>query len=116
MCSTVVEIVNGQVLSKTGGESEDRWNAWTPSPYTINVSENYSKLSLYSGPDQAELSCLAHTPLHPVNECLSLTSLLSQGISTEGSHVSLIAAVRHVSIYIYCSQACEYLHILQSGM
>ena len=93
----IVEIVNGQVLSKTGGESENRWSAWTPSPYVINVSENYSKLSLYSGPEQAEIACLAHVPLRPVDECISLSALLSQTASMDGTHVSLLAAVRHVS-------------------
>lgn len=93
----LVEIVNGQILSKPGGESEDRWNAWTPSPYAINVGENYSKLSLYSGPDQAELSNLAHVPLRPIEECHTLSTILSQGV--DGSHVSLLAAVRHVRIY-----------------
>ena len=93
----LVEIINGQILSKVGGELEDKWNAWTPSPYVINISENYSKLSLYEGPNQAELLCLAHVPLHPLSNCISLSAILSQEDNISGSHVSFLAAVRHVS-------------------
>ncbi len=91
-----MEIINGQILSKANGELEDKWNAWTPSPYVINISENYSKLSLYRGPNQAEISCLGHVPLRPVNECVGLSAILLQE-EMDGSHVSLLASVRHVS-------------------
>ena len=93
-------------MSKAGGELEEKWNAWTPSPYAINISENYSKLSIYDGPKQAEISCLAHVPLRPVGDCLTLSSILSQDDSIEGSHISLLAAVRHVSsiiLFSYCN-------------
>jgi len=93
----LVEIINGQILSKVGGELEDKWNAWTPSPYVMNISENYSKLTLYEGPNQAELLCLAHVPLRPLTSCIPLSAISSQEGSIDGSHVSFLAAVRHVS-------------------
>lgn len=101
MYVSAVEIVNGQILSKMGGEAEEKWNAWTPSPYQLNVSETYSMLSLYSGPSHAELSSLAHAPLRPVRDCQSLSSIMANGgmgQSLDGTHVSLLAAVRSVSL------------------
>ena len=93
-----VQIVNGQILSKAGGESEERWNAWTPSPYQINVSETYSSLSLYSsGPGYTKLSSLAHAPLRPVSDCHTLSSIIANGQKIDGTHVNILAAIRHVS-------------------
>lgn len=92
-----VEIVNGQILSKTGSDAEEKWNAWTPSPYQVNVSETYSTLSLYSGPNHDELSSLAHAPLRPVKDCHALSAIMASGQAMDGSHVSILAAVRHVS-------------------
>ena len=95
---SLVEIVNGQILSKTGSDAEERWNSWTPSPYQVNVSETYSMLSLYSGPNSAELSSLVHTPLRPVRDCHALSSVITSGQSMDGTHISILAAVRHVRV------------------
>jgi hypothetical protein len=92
-----VEIVNGQILSKTGSDAEEKWNAWTPSPYQINVSETYSTLSLYAGPNHNELSSLVHAPLRPVKDCHPLSAIMASGQAMDGTHVSILAAVRHVS-------------------
>ena len=76
---------------------EEKWNAWTPTPYQLNVSETYSTISLYSGPDHSELSSLAHTPLRLARDCHTLSSIVANRESVEGTHVSLMAAIRHVS-------------------
>lgn len=94
---SAVEIVNGQILSKSGGEAEEKWNAWTPTPYLVNVSETYSTVSLYSGPSYSELSSLAHAPLRPVRDCHTLSFVIANRQSVEGTHVSVMAAIRHVS-------------------
>ena len=95
----VVNIVNGQVLSKPGGEGDEKWNPWTPSPYQINLSETHSTLTLYSGgSDHAELTSLAHAPLRPARDCHALSAIMASGQGMDGMHVSIIAAVRHVSV------------------
>ena len=93
-----VEIVNGQVSSKPP-EGDEKWSPWTPSPYQINLSETHSTLTPYSGgSDHAELTALAHTPLRPARDCHTLSAIMAAaGQSLDGTHVSIIAAVRHVS-------------------
>lgn len=107
VCS-LVEIVNGQILNKTGSDAEEKWSSWTPSPYQMNVSETYSMLSLYSGPNCAELSSLVHTPLRPVRDCHALSSVVASGQSMDGTHISILAAVRHVRLYIE-SEICLFI-------
>ncbi len=95
----VVEIVNSQVSSKPLGEGDEKWSPWTPTPYQINLSETHSTLTLYSGgDDHAELASLAHAPLRPAKDCHALSAIVASGQSMDGMHVSIIAAVRHVSL------------------
>ena len=66
------------------------------SQYQINVSENYSSLSLYDGLDYTEFSALAHIPLRPPNDYYTLSEVLNNGQSLDGSAVNILAIVRHV--------------------
>ena len=60
------------------------------------MSENYSHLSLYDGLDYTEFSALAHIPLRLPNDYYTLSEVLSNGQSLDGSAVNILAIVRHV--------------------
>ena len=63
----------------------------------MNVSETYSTVTLYNGWDYADFTALAHVPLRPPNDYCTLSDVVHNGHSLEGSYVNLLAAVREVS-------------------
>ncbi len=69
----------------------------TYSQYQVNISETYSNLSLYSGWDYTEFTALAHVPLRPPSDYHTLSDILSNGPSMDGSHINILAIVKHVS-------------------
>lgn len=92
----VVELFNCQISSKPGGETEEKWRPWTPSPYQLAVSESHSSLNIYNGMDYSEFSSLAHVPLRSSNDYYTLTDILSNGMTIDGSHVNILAVIRSV--------------------
>lgn len=117
---SVVNLQNGQILSKTGSDIDDKWKPWTPrymylihtctlalnvvytqtscSQYQINVSEMYSTLTLYDGMDYTDYTALAHIPLRPSNDYYTLSDVLSGGQSLDGSFINILAIVKHVRV------------------
>ena len=70
------------------------------SQYQINVSENYSSLSLYDGLDYTEFSALTHIPLRPPNDYYTLSEVLRNGQSLDGSSVNILAIIKYVRTQI----------------
>ena len=71
-----------------------------PSQYHVSISEAHSEVTLYSGWDYAEYTSLAHVPLRPLNDYYTLTDVLANGNSLEGSHINILAVVRDVRIIV----------------
>lgn len=66
------------------------------SVHQLNATEGHTTISLYSGWDYTDYTSLAHIPLRPLNDYYPLNDILSSGQTLEGSHVNLLAIVRHV--------------------
>ena len=47
--------------------------------------------------DYSEFSSLAHVPLRSSNDYYTLTDILSNGMTIDGSHVNILAVIRSVS-------------------
>ena len=67
------------------------------SQYHVNMSEAHSDVALYSGWDYTDYTSLAHVPLRPPNDYYTLSDILANGTTLEGSHINILAAVRDVS-------------------
>jgi hypothetical protein len=94
----VVKIYNCQVSSKPGGELDDKWSPWTPSPYQLSINETYSSVSIYNGENMSQLLQLAHVPLRPYNDYYTLNDIHVNGQSLDCCHVNILAIVGHVGI------------------
>ena len=67
------------------------------SGHQLNATEGHSTISLYTGWDYTDFTALAHIPLRPPNDYYPLSDILSSGQALEGSHINILAIVRHVS-------------------
>eukprot|EP00731_Ephydatia_muelleri_P029149 Em0020g793a len=92
----VVELRMCQVMTKQG-EQDEKWKPWTPSQYHVNMSEAHSDVALYSGWDYTDYTSLAHVPLRPPNDYYTLSDILANGTTLEGSHINILAAVRDMT-------------------
>ena len=63
----------------------------------MNVSETYSTLTLYDGTNYTDFTALAHIPLRPPNDYYTLSDVLSNGQSLDGSSINILAIIKHVS-------------------
>lgn len=68
------------------------------SGHQLNATEGHSTISLYTGWDYTDFTALAHIPLRPPNDYYPLSDILSSGQALEGSHINILAIVRHVSL------------------
>ena len=71
------------------------------SGHQLNATEGHSTISLYSGWDYTDFTALAHIPLRPPNDYYPLNDILSSGQALEGTHINILAIVRHVRV-CYC--------------
>ena len=63
------------------------------------MSESHSIVNLYNGWDYTDFAALAHVPIRPPNDYYRLSDILASGQTLDGSHVNILAIVRHVSAY-----------------
>ncbi|XP_048575413.1 meiosis-specific with OB domain-containing protein isoform X4 [Nematostella vectensis] len=94
----VVEVRNPQVQSKLNNEAEERWKPWTPSPFQLNLSENHSSVSLYSGWDVSDFDAISHIPIKASNDYYTLSDIIANGQNLHGEHINIQAIVRSVGV------------------
>ena len=64
------------------------------SPFQLNMSESHSVLN--SCKEQDSLYTLAHIPLRPSNDYYTLTDILVNGSSLNGSLVNMLVGIKFV--------------------
>lgn len=63
----------------------------------MNLSENQGSITLYNGLDSSSFTKLMHLPTKAYNDFYTLEDIQANGMSLQGEHVNLLAAVKKVS-------------------
>lgn len=61
----------------------------------------YSSVAIYTGRNYVQLSSLAHVPIRPHDDYYTLSDILANGQSLDGSYLNLLAIVASVSNMLY---------------
>ena len=61
----------------------------------------YSSVAIYTGRNYVQLSSLAHVPIRPHDDYYTLSDILANGQSLDGSYLNLLAIVASVSNLLY---------------
>lgn len=88
-----IRIKNALVKLKTAQDIDEQYNAWTPSPYNLTVSENFGVFETIEQRD--DLDQLASLPIRDHNDFYTLEDILSSN-ENDQKDVNLLFIVREI--------------------
>ncbi|XP_076458607.1 meiosis-specific with OB domain-containing protein-like [Babylonia areolata] len=93
---SVVKLKNVQVQAKAGDPSDEKFKPWTPVSFQLTVSDHQSKVESYTGWDAATYRNTLSIPTRPNNDYYTLEDIGVSGMTLQGEHVNILAAVKRV--------------------
>ncbi|GFY65814.1 meiosis-specific with OB domain-containing protein [Trichonephila inaurata madagascariensis] len=93
----IVKIKNPQITERHSESDDEKFKPAVKSQYQLNISPQYSEVTVCSSEEKRGYEKLLHCPMHHTSQLLNLIDIVYNSQNADGQSVSLLVAVREIS-------------------